>query len=243
MLKPLIGIVSNVENYERGIFIGSEKSYINNDYITSVLDAGGIPMMLPIVNDEEIIKTQVEKMDGILISGGCDINSLLYGEKPIEKPGSINKERDNFEISLIKCAIQLKKPILGICRGLQILNVVFGGTLYQDLSFICNSNINHFQKSRSILEAHTVKITKGSKLYEILSEKIATNSFHHQAVKEIAPGFIVSGISEDNVIEAIEKEGKEFVMGVQWHPEILVAQGNIEMKKLFQEFIKVAIKI
>lgn len=243
MVKPLIGIVANVENYETGIFIGSEKSYVNNDYVTSILDAGGIPVILPIVNNEEIIKTQVEKVDGILISGGCDINSLLYGEKPIEKQGSINKERDKFEVSLIKYAIQLKKPILGICRGLQILNVVFGGTLYQDLSFICNSNINHFQKSRTITEAHTVNITKGSKLYEILGEKIATNSFHHQAVKEIAPGFIVSAISEDNIIEAIEKEGKDFIVGVQWHPEMLVAQGKIEMKKLFREFIKVAIKM
>lgn len=238
MNKPIIGIVGNMEIMDRGIFPGYERAYINNDYITSIVLAGGIPLILPIVNDEETIHNQVKSVDGILISGGCDVNPLTYGEEPTQKLGFILKERDDFDISVIKNATALKKPILGICRGLQILNVVFGGTLYQDVYFKDGVYIKHFQESKPSLAGHTVNIYEGTKLYDILGETVTTNSFHHQAVKDIAPGFIASAISKDFVIEAIEKEGENFVLGVQWHPEMMAAKGNSQMKEIFIKLIE-----
>lgn len=242
MAKPIIGIVGNMETVEKGIFLGNERCYVNNDYITSIIKSGGVPMILPIINDEEVIREQVKSVDGILVTGGVDINPLIYGEEPSEKLGNIQHERDSFDISVIKNAFNLGKPILGICRGLQMMNVVFGGTLYQDLSFIDGSYIKHYQETRNSLQGHTVDINEGTKLYDILGDNTITNSFHHQSVKDIAPGFVISAMSRDNVVEAIEKVGEEFVVGVQWHPEVMAAQENEKMKKLFEVFIENSLK-
>jgi len=243
MTKPIIGIVGNMEILDKGMFPGYIRSYINYDYITSIVQAGGIPLILPIVKDEKIIQSQIKSVDGIVISGGCDVNPLLYGEEPTQKQGFILKERDDFDVSVVKIATALKKPILGICRGLQILNVVFGGTLYQDLSFIDGCYIKHFQESRPSLQGHTVNIYKGTKLHDILGESvISVNSFHHQAVKDIASGFIVNAISKDFVVEGIEKQGEDCVLGIQWHPEMMTAQGDMQMRKIFEKFVEKSTK-
>lgn len=238
MNRPIIGIVGNMETVEKGIFLGNERTYINNDYVTSILKVGGIPMILPVIDDEEAIKDLVKNVDGILISGGSDVNPLIYGEEPTDKLGEISHERDNFDISVVKNAFNLGKPILGICRGLQIMNVVFGGTLHQDLSYIDGSYIKHYQESRNTLHCHSVDVYEDTKLGEIIGKSVIANSFHHQSVKDIAPGFIVSAMSRDNVIEAIEKVGEEFVIGVQWHPEVMVALEDNLMVNLFEKFIE-----
>jgi len=237
MDKPLIGIIGNILIDQGGMFPGYERAYVNNDYVISVVKAGGIPVILPVISDDNTIKSQVEKVDGIIISGGFDINPLFYGEEPTEKQGFTFNERDEYDMKIVKYSSQLKKPILGICRGIQVINVAFGGTLYQDTSFAKGSYIKHMQNSKPDLPSHTVEIIKDSMLYNIIGESAITNSFHHQSVKDVAPGFKISAMAKDGIIEAIESEKEDFILGVQWHPEMLTARGDTQMLKIFENLI------
>ncbi|WP_029453546.1 gamma-glutamyl-gamma-aminobutyrate hydrolase family protein [Clostridium algidicarnis] len=238
--KARIGISGSIIVDEGGMFPGYERAYVNDDYIKSVIKAGGIPVIIPLIKDENDIKEQLEMVDGIIISGGHDVNPLLYGEEPSQKLGGILPKRDDFDINLINLAMEAKKPILGICRGHQLLNVVNGGSLYQDLSFIEGCYIKHNQASLSNIPTHTIKIKEGTKLREILEEETMCNSFHHLAIKEVAKGFIASAISNDGIVEAIEYEGEEFVMGVQWHPEMMSAE-NKNMLSIFTKLVEVCL--
>ena len=184
----------------------------------SVAMTGGTPFIIPIVYDENIIRSQVECIDALILSGGHDVNPLLYGEEPMQKLGEILPKRDTFDTILVKIAMELHKPILGICRGEQILNVINGGSLHQDLSYIDGCYIKHNQGSLPSAATHTVQVVEGTRLYDIIGDTVLTNSFHHLAVKEVAPGFKICAISKDGIIEAIEKDGDEFMLGIQWHP-------------------------
>jgi len=239
--RPMIGISGSMIIDQGGMFPGYERVYVNNDYVQSVAMAGGTPFVIPIVYDENIIRSQVECIDALILSGGHDVNPLLYGEEPMQKLGDIFPKRDTFDAILLKIAMELNKPILGICRGEQILNVVNGGSLYQDLSYIDGCNIKHNQGSLPSAPTHTVKILEGTKLYDIIGGKVMTNSFHHLAIKEVAPGFRIAAISKDGVIEAIEKEGKEFILGVQWHPEMMTKDHPV-MLEIFKKLIDEAKK-
>lgn len=242
MKKPLIGILGSIQIDQGGMFPGYERAYVNNDYIVSVVKAGGIPIIIPVIEDEELIMEQIKRVDGIVISGGYDVNPLSYGDEPHEKLGFIYPKRDKFDIYAIKTAYELEKPILGICRGHQILNVAFGGNLYQDMSLIDGAYIKHTQQSQPGSVGHSVHIKKGTKLYDIFKGNIVTNSFHHQAVKDVARDFIVSAVSKDGVIEAIEKDGDAFVMGIQWHPEMMTAAEDENMVKLFKKLVEESLK-
>ncbi|WP_035289435.1 gamma-glutamyl-gamma-aminobutyrate hydrolase family protein [Clostridium sp. KNHs214] len=239
--KPVIGISGSVIVDDGGMFPGYERAYVNDDYIKAVTLAGGIPVMLPMVYEEEIIRKQLEAVDGLVMSGGHDVNPLLYGEEPSQKLGGILPKRDVFDCTLIKIAMEMKKPILGICRGHQIINVVNGGNLYQDLSFIDGCYIKHNQGSLSNVPTHTVKVEKNTKLNVILGDEVITNSFHHLAVKDVAPGFKAVAMAKDGVIEAIEKEGEHFVMGIQWHPEMM-AKENEKMLGVFKKLVQESAK-
>ncbi|AKN30602.1 glutamine amidotransferase [Clostridium carboxidivorans P7] len=241
MRKPLIGIVGNLLIDQGGMFPGYERAYVNNDYVQSVAKAGGSPVILPLISDYEGVKTQIEAVDSIIISGGYDVNPLIYGDEPSQKQGFLCPERDEYDLMVIKAAMELNKPILGICRGLQILNAALGGNIYQDLSQIEGCYIKHVQESRPEVAGHSVEVVKGTKLYDILGEKVTTNSFHHQAVKDLAPGFKVAAISKDGVIEAIEKE-EGFVIGIQWHPEMMTRKGNELMLGLFKKLVQISNK-
>lgn len=236
MNKPLIGIIGNLLIDQGGMFPGYERAYVNNDYVQTVAMAGGTPFILPIISDFDTIKSQIKNMDALVISGGYDVNPLLYGEEPIQQQGFLCPERDEYDIKVIKAALELNKPILGVCRGLQILNVTLGGTLHQDTSQAEGSYIKHQQSSRPDVASHTVDVVKGTRLHDILGKSILTNSFHHQAVKEVAPGFKISARAKDGVIEAIEKEDG-FVIAVQWHPEMM-AKKDSKMLDLFKALIK-----
>lgn len=241
MKKTLIGIVGNLLIDQGGMFPGYERAYVNNDYVQSVAKAGGTPVILPVISDYEKVKIQIEAVDSIIISGGFDVNPLVYGEEPSQKGGFLCPERDDYDLMVIKAAMELNKPILGICRGIQILNAALGGTLYQDLSQIEGCYIKHVQESRPEVAGHSVEIVKGTKLHSILGEKITTNSFHHQAIKDLAPGFKVAARSKDGVIEAIEKE-EGFVIGIQWHPEMMARKDNKSMLNIFKTFVEVSSK-
>lgn len=242
MKKPIIGINSTRLHKPETPYSHSVMDSISNDYIESVIRAGGIPIILPILSDEEDIRQQIETLDGILLTGGIDINPLLYNEEPLPKLGFIYPDKDNFDILLVKTALELKKPILAICRGHQILNVALGGTLYQDLSYMEGCYIKHLQQSKDGAASHTINIVKNSILNNILGDSIICNSFHHQAIKDLAPNLKITACSKDNVIEAVEKCDDDFVVGVQFHPEIMTAYDDNKMLKLFQAFIKASSK-
>ncbi|MDU6115257.1 MAG: gamma-glutamyl-gamma-aminobutyrate hydrolase family protein [Paeniclostridium sordellii] len=235
--KAVIGISGSLIIDEGGMFPGYERAYVNNDYVQSVARCNAVPYIVPMVYDDEIIKEQVENIDALILSGGHDINPLNWGEEPHQKLGGILPKRDTYDFKLLKFALEMKKPILGICRGEQVINVFGGGSLYQDLSLIEGCYVKHNQQYLSNVATHTAIVKEGTKLYEILGEKeIHVNSFHHLAANEIADGYIVSAVSKDGVIEAIEKEGDEFVIGVQWHPEMMT-KDNPMMQKLFQALV------
>lgn len=241
MRKPIIGILSRVQlDREKSIIGVEEKAYIETDYIKAITLSGGVPIILPVVLDYDLISTQIKVIDGLLVPGGTDLDSLIYGEEPIKNQGIIFDDIDNFDINAIRIANNLHKPILGICKGLQALNVAFGGTLYQDLSQIEDCYIKHSQQARKHFASHTIKIKKGTKLYEILGENVKTNSYHHQAVKKVAPGFIATSSSLDGVIESIESTNSSFILGVQWHPEMMV-DVHSNMLDIFKKFIQESI--
>lgn len=235
--KPIIGILTNVYIVEEGSYAGGERLYVNRDYVKNILKAGGIPLLLPIIDDSEVIKKQIESIDGLLLSGGQDVNPLLYGQKPSDFLGAVRDDRDFFELQAIRHAFSLNIPLFGICRGLQVMNVAFGGTLHQDIP--SELGFDHHQKSRREEPHHQIEIYSDSKLYKILGVSyLETNSFHHQCVKDLAVGFSISARSEDGVIEAIEREDRPFVLGIQWHPEMMAEKYAVE--RLFSAFIAAA---
>lgn len=238
--RPTIGILTSILLKNDTPFLGLERSYVNHDYITAIEAAGGVPILLPVVEQDDTVIRQIDSVDAILLSGGYDPNPLLYGENPTRRIDFIYPEVDEHQLKAIRCASAAGKPILGICRGLQILNIAFGGTLYQDLSLIPNSYVQHQQKSRKHSAGHQVSIVAKTMLAEIFgATEIVTNSFHHLAVREVAPGFVASAFAVDGVIEGIEKADRSPVMAVQWHPEMMWEK-DPSMLALFSRFVDVA---
>lgn len=241
-MKPVIGISGSILINKGNAFSGYRRSYVNQDYVEAVLRAGAIPFIIPFNEDLEATREMVEKVDGIILSGGHDVNPYYYGEDPMLKIGELFPKRDVFDMELYKTAIELKKPIFGICRGYQIINVINGGTLYQDLSYADFVKIKHDQVDNPTQATHFVELEEGTFLKNILGEKYKVNSFHHQILKDVAPGFKVVAKSSDGVIESIEKITEDnFVIGVQWHPEMLSAS-NEKSQEIFNEFVKKVIE-
>ena len=212
---------------------------MNYDYVEVINMTEATPILLPMVKDKQSIKRQVELVDGILFTGGCDINPLCYNEEPCKELGFIFPQVDEYQIDVAKLAFELGKPILGICRGLQIMNVAFGGTLYQDV-YQVDKAIKHTQLSQRHLPGHSVNIVENTILSSIFNKKVMlTNSFHHQAVKEVAPGFIVNARSDDGIIEGIERTDSVFTVGTQWHPEMMAVKYP-DMLNIFKKFVAAA---
>lgn len=243
-MQPLIGVTSYfVSDREldktrcRGRN-GQDMLMSTMDYLRCVKDAGGIPLAIPVINDEKYISELVESLDGILFTGGPDIYPYLYG-KSIEKGlGKTVIERDEFEIKLLRKALEMDKPVLGICRGFQLINVFFGGTIYQD---IYRADITKLEHVGLMLpkysKCHKITIKEGSRLYEAFEEKnLDVNSLHHQAIDMLGEGLIETAWSEDGIIEGIEHDGYTCLIGVQWHPEMM-AQVYSKHKNIFQLFV------
>lgn len=230
--RPLIGISTNID---------SKRIAVNTAYVQSVILSGGIPYMIPVTDNVEVLRQIVSRLDGIVFTGGEDIQPHYYGDTPHDKLEEVSPARDTFELMLMKMATDRNIPTLGICRGLQLMNIAFGGTLYQDLPTQHPSTINHRQENPGTIPTHTVSVVKGSKLAEVIKqEKLQVNTFHHQAIKQLAPRFKAVAWSPDSVIEAIEAYPVRSIMGVQFHPEIFTAAGDTTMCKLFKLLINKA---
>lgn len=231
LIKPIIGITAHVElDY---------KHSLTNDYIQSIIQAGGIPVILPIGLDSDV-EQLAKKIDGLVVTGGGDIDPILFGEEPHPKLGMISPGRDTFEIAMIEKMLVCNKPILAICRGIQILNIAVGGDMYQDIySQIDERLLQHSQNAVRTHMSHYVTATENSLLAEIAGQStFKVNSFHHQAVRHVPKPLVVSGVASDGIIEAIESVEHAFVLGVQWHPEPLAISGEISAKRIFSRFVE-----
>ena len=215
--RPLIGITSTFNNAQ---------SQLNQVYYTSIVRAGGVPYIIPpydMSDGEGWADDILDSLDGIVFSGGGDVNPLFFDEQPIRDLHEVATERDEMELLLVRRAIDKQIPMLGICRGIQIMNVALGGTVLQDI-YAQGENvwIKHSQSAPRYASSHTVEIEEGSMLHKIYGKKeLAVNSFHHQAVGALAPGMKVTARSADGVIEGMESTDHKSILGVQWHPECL----------------------
>ena len=214
--------------------------YTFNEYSHAILKSGGAPVLLPVAQDQGSLETIMAKLNGLLLSGGPDINPRYYNEQPLKGLGEVDDALDNMEIAAAKEAYHLGLPILAVCRGIQTLNVSLGGNLYQDITRQVDGSINHSPKADKSVNTHTVSISAGTRLSDIFKKKkIWVNGKHHQAVKEPASGLVVSATAADGIIEAIEALSKRFVVGVQWHPEG-TWNNDVNSKRLFKAFVESA---
>lgn len=218
--------------------ISDNKQYVSDAYIQAIKSVGGLPIVLPLVKSKTIIQDYVNLCDGFLFCGGGDITPLLFGQEPAYGIGPTDISLDLFQIRFMKSIIETGKPVLAICRGMQILNVACGGTIIQDLNQTNLETINHMQTSLSRRDiSHKVFFEAKTKIQHLLGDFAYTNSFHHQAIDRLGTGLIVSGTTGDEIIEAIEMPSHSFVMGVQWHPESMY-DSTSNMKQLFLALIR-----
>lgn len=225
--KPLIGITCNFDRTGRVGMVddmgewGQKWSYLYSDYIDIVKKAGGIAVIIPIYEDNEAALELVDRLDGVLISGGNDVSPLQYGQR-ISYAGGLCEERDTQDFAVIRRACERGIPVFGICRGIQAINVVFGGTLHQDLGkkgYLPHA-LDHVGARNT--PVHTVQLAEQSAFAKALGKReVWVNSYHHCGVDRVAEGFAATAVSEDGVVEAIERTEGVFIAAVQWHPEMM----------------------
>ncbi|MBF7096595.1 gamma-glutamyl-gamma-aminobutyrate hydrolase family protein [Alkalibacter mobilis] len=229
--KPIIGIVTSYD----GVFKKGDVNSLGTKYTRKIHLAGGIPLLIPArpqLNDD--ITRILTKMDGLVLAGGVDLHPNYYGEEPVKDLGYVDVIRDSFEIALVENALELGIPIFGICRGMQLLNVAMGGNLYQNIDTEIDDHIQHMQKSGDGSGIHSIHVDSNSFLSHICAEKSFVNSFHHQAIKNLADGLEAVAWSKDRLIEAVVHGTKDNVFGVQWHPEEMRDEKS---QKIFNYFI------
>lgn len=233
LFLPLIGITCP-EDETAG------RLYLPHAYWRAVAAAGGTPVLLPPAG--AAVDNLAERLDGLLLSGGGDPDPWHFGEEPRPGLGAVTPERDRFELELTRLALARGMPVLGICRGMQVLNVASGGTLLQDIPEGVPAPLKHSQNAPRWYPTHGVEIRPGTLLARILGTTgLRVNSFHHQAVRDTAPGLTVSAVAPDGVIEGLEAPGPAFVLGVQWHPEAMWEKEPVQ-HTLFTAFVDAARK-
>lgn len=227
MAKPVIGVTVN--------YVGPEEErcpsrygsyYINRGYVEGIRKAGGLPLYLPYTDDPEELDALLERIDGLLLTGGKDMDPVHFNEDKHPTCERILSDRSSSELSLTRQAVKRSTPILGICLGLQTLNVAMGGSLYQDIPSMCPSPVRHRQREQERhAVAHQVEVVPGSLLQRVFGGRttLNVNSIHHQAAKTIGRGLVVNARATDGVVEGLEHPGQPFCLSVQWHPEDLKA--------------------
>ncbi|MBP8865399.1 MAG: gamma-glutamyl-gamma-aminobutyrate hydrolase family protein [Acetobacterium sp.] len=226
--KPLIGILPLYDSVKKSLWMFP-------GYPEGITAAGGIPVILSILNQNEDIEAIADRLDGFVFSGGQDVDPLHYGEALLKYSNEIYPPRDQLELQLLRAVMARDKPIFGVCRGLQLINVALGGTLYQDINKQLKRDqpIQHFQQNNYEYPVHEVNIATNSRLYEIIgTETIRVNSMHHQAIAHLSSQLIAAATSVDGLVEAVEIRDLCFGLAVQWHPEFLWRNDQNTMKVL-----------
>lgn len=232
--RPVIGISSSVT-----IHNGLPSVHLHQKYVSAVIDAGGLPIIIPI-GDKEMEEEWASLCDGILLSGGEDVDPQSYDHEPDPELGKVNENRDKTEMGLIEYACKEKKPILAICRGIAVLNAALGGDIIQDIEKNDEDAIKHYQEAARPQATHEIEVEEGSRLYKIMenNSKVRVNSMHHQAIGEVASNLKVVARASDGVIEGVEgKEQDPLLLGAQWHPEEMASENQL-MANLFEELVK-----
>lgn len=234
--RPLVGITPDVAFSPRA---GEPLIVLHERYTRAIEAAGAVPFVLPVLPSRKNIRTVIDHLDGLVVSGGnFDIHPKFYGEKPIAALGEIKEDRTEFELGLIALALARDMPILGICGGAQAINVALGGSLYQDIDAQHPQRIEHQQSSVKDRGGHKVVIREKTKLRKIVGRpKLEVNTTHHQAVKAPGRNLIINATAEDGIVEGIESAAHRFVLGVQWHPEFLVHR-DAAQRKIFVAFVQ-----
>lgn len=236
-MRPIIGITAGKERSDTNI----QKFCLIDKYVEAVSQSGGIPLIIPGIAFDDSISSLFQKIDGVLLTGGGDIETRRYNGEDHPKVYGVDTARDQLEIDLVQSAVTNKKPLLGICRGIQLINVALGGDLYSDISDQRENSLRHdwFPDIPRDLLAHEVQVNAKSKLYEITkSDLMEVNSLHHQGIKSLAPGLTATALAEDGMIEAVEMDNHPFFLGLQWHPEWIFNQNTT--KQIFKAFIQAA---
>jgi putative glutamine amidotransferase len=236
MQKPVIGITPRIITKEQFPMIGSPRSYIR-----ALSAVGALPVVLPVAVDSDTMETLLDRVDGVVFSGGGDIETERFNGLPHEKIYDINPERDQMEVDVVEMVLRRKMPFLGICRGIQLLNVALGGTLYTHILDQLPGALDHSFKDGRAPEdlVHTIRLEPASHLAQIIGKpEIEVNSLHHQGVWQVGEGLAVTGCAPDGLVEAVELPGYPFGIAVQWHPEWLPEQTHAT--RLFAAFIAAA---
>ena len=234
---PLIGITTSCSTSESG----ASRQGVGEAYIQAVAQAGGAPLLIPNGLPAEALDAFLRRLDGILFSGGGDVSPQRYGASPHPLVSSVDADRDQVEIALLHAAVESNVPFLGVCRGLQVINVALGGSLYEDLLDQLPGALVHdcYPEHEHSYLAHPVSLMQPSRLAGILNAaEMPVNSMHHQGIRSLAPGLVAVAHAPDGLIEGIELSEHPFGLAVQWHPEHL--QAHTAMRRLFGEFIAAA---
>lgn len=229
-MRPVIGLIPLYDDEK-------ESYWMLPGYMKVIELCGALPIMLPLTNNTEELDLLFDMVDGILLTGGHDVGTDVYGEKAVKECGITCKLRDDMEGYLLDKSLAVNKPVLGICRGIQFMNAHLGGTLYQDLPTQHKSDVEHHMTKPYDIPIHNVTVLNNTLLSKIIGAgEYAVNSYHHQAVKDLAPDIDVLATSEDGLVEAISVNGQKFAVGVQWHPEFSYEKDENSIK-LIQAFI------
>lgn len=245
MNKKLIGITGN-QNALDPNWNEFMRDYAPHGYVDGIQKIGHLPIVIPIADDLALAEAYIEHLDGVIFTGGQDVNPILYGREPSPHLRDVYPPRDRWEQALFTAATKKNIPIMGICRGFQLINILLGGTVYQDLADFpvpANHAVQHIQeRGRMIYPHHSISLQVDSIIADLFSdaEKIAVNTYHHQVIEELAPILTATAWATDGVVEAFETNDKSDyrIIGLQWHPELMLANNNqhIEVFKWFNQF-------
>ena len=235
MSAPRIAVSGVVRAWD-----GAQRTGANAAYLSSVVNAGGVPLLLSPLIGSAMAARALDAADGLVLTGGEDMDPAWYGAEPSPLLHPPSRDRDLFELALFAAARQRGMPILGICRGIQVVNVAMGGTLYQDLPSERPGPVDHNPPTARTDRSHPVRILPGSRVAAALGrDRVTVNSFHHQAVRDLAPGLLASGWTEDGLIEAVETaDGEPWLLAVQWHPEEMHAEARAPEHGLFRALVE-----
>ena len=229
MRRPTIGLTPDVE--DAGGAESPPRYVLKSPYADAVLRAGGLPMVLPLASDPAMIDAFLDRISGLVVTGGAfDVPPEAYGESAREGLGALKPARTRFEMALLQAALRRNMPVLGVCGGMQLLNVVLGGTLLQDIQRDLPDARNHEQSHDRSQPSHPVEVRDGTVLAELVGRgQLMVNSTHHQAVSRLGEGLVASAVAPDGVVEAIESSNGAFAVGVQWHPELLLQSMPLQL--------------